>query len=189
MSKFLKHIDPVFYVLRYFVLKRFFIKKLLPEEEFFVQKNINKHRLITWLTVVFVYVGYLGLVNVDIDSMFTVILVLLGFSTITGTAWFAISFGGISAKFLDIAMEITFWMFLSFTLSLSLMVIAISLVAPISLALIMGVAASALIISAIQYDTTDGLKSGLDEAVLKHSRAALIYYREKEGIELNENEN
>ncbi|OGH66497.1 MAG: hypothetical protein A3J66_04440 [Candidatus Magasanikbacteria bacterium RIFCSPHIGHO2_02_FULL_47_14] len=32
-----------------------------------------------------------------------------------------------------------------------------------------------------QYDTTDGLKAGLDDAQLKHSRAALRFYA-KQGI-------
>lgn len=42
-------------------------------------------------------------------------------------------------------------------------------------------------ISCIQHDTADGLKAGLDEALLKHSRAALMYYL-KQGISTEEEE-
>ena len=38
------------------------------------------------------------------------------------------------------------------------------------------------VFACIQYDTADGLKAGLDEALLKHSRAAIVYYR-KQGVE------
>ena len=41
------------------------------------------------------------------------------------------------------------------------------------------------IISCITYDTADSLKIGLDEFSLKHSRAALRYYKQKEGIDVD----
>ena len=42
------------------------------------------------------------------------------------------------------------------------------------------------VVSCIQYDCTDALKVGLDDALLKHSRAAIRYYQEREGISVDE---
>ena len=61
------------------------------------------------------------------------------------------------------------------------MVVAIGFVTPWSLWPVLALIYAAVDISCIEYDTTDGLKAGLVDAMLMHSRAALQYYA-KQGI-------
>ncbi|MFZ2187935.1 MAG: hypothetical protein WAV73_00015 [Candidatus Moraniibacteriota bacterium] len=175
-------IDPIFLWLRFVVVRNFFSAGLAQDEETFVLSNIAKHRNVLWLNVICSVFVYFSLLQTNPDKINTVITSLIAPVTVMGAAWFGISFGGIPSKLMDIAMSTTFWMFTAFVTSLSTMFIAVGFSTDPLLWPVLGVIYVGAIISCIQYDTADGLKSGLDEAVLKHSRAALTFYREKEGI-------
>lgn len=81
-------------------------------------------------------------------------------------------------------MEITFRLYLAFKLSLTTMFLAIGIISPIPLRPVLIIIYIAVDFSCAQYDTSDGLKAGLDEAILKHSRAALMYYKDQ-GIDID----
>ncbi|HRY82699.1 MAG TPA: hypothetical protein P5232_03290 [Candidatus Moranbacteria bacterium] len=180
----LNKMDPIFLWLRFVVARRFFDSGLLPEENAFVLSNISKHRNVLWLNVVCSVFVYFSLLKTNPDKISIVITSLLAPVMVMGGAWFAISFGGIPAKLMDIAMSTTSWMFAAFSISLSSMFIAVGFSTYPLLWPVLTVIYIGALISCIQYDTADGLKAGLDEAVLKHSRAALIFYREKQGIDI-----
>jgi hypothetical protein len=128
----------------------------------------------------------LALNNTEAGSLNTVITSLIAPVMVMGTAWFAISFGAIPARLLNVSMVITFWMYLAFKLSLTTMFIAIAFIVDPLLWPVLATIYVAIDFSCSLYDTVDALKAGLDEAVLKHSRAALIYYKNKAGINIEE---
>jgi len=148
---------------------------------FFIEENIQKHRRILWIVVMVGILSYFGLQTSSPDNVAVVVTALIAPAMLTGTAWFAITFGGIPAKLLSAAFSITFWMFVSFMASLTTMFVAVSFLSPIFILPVLAIIYLGILISSIQYDTTDGLKVGLDDAILKHSRAALSYYK-KQGI-------
>lgn len=180
-------IDPFNYWLRLLVLKTFLSVKLDDGDREFIEDNINKHRTTMWVNVVVSIGVYFGLRGLEGDTLGMLITALLAPVMVMGAAWFAISFGGIPAKLLDTAMSITYWMFTAFVVSFSAMFIAVTMIAPWIVWPAMAVIYYGALVACIQYDTADGLKAGLDEAVLNHSRAALTYYA-KQGIEPGENE-
>lgn len=179
----MQKIDPIYWIVRT-ILQPFFKTNLKKEEITFVNENIRKHRKILWITVIFTILTIHGLQSFTGDTT-ALITGLIAPVMIMGSAWFAISFGGIPAKLLDIAMSITFWMFLAFVLSLTTMMLTIGMITPIVIWPILLCIYIGIIIGCIQYDCADGLKVGLDESLLKHSRAALKYYQ-KQGIHPDE---
>jgi len=173
----MKNIDPIYWFLRLILLK--FIAVERAEGREFVLQNLEKHRKVLWLDIIggiLVYFGVKG--SGDIN---TVVLALIAPVTVMGAAWFAVSFGAVPKKLISEAMSITFWMFLGFTLSLTAMFVSVAYISPIVLWPVLLVILLAAIISCIKYDTADGLKAGLDEAVLTHTRYAIEYYK-KSGI-------
>lgn len=174
----MKKLDPIYWILR-LILKQFFSASLDSAEEQFVNENINKHRLALWINVIAGILVYSGIKSVtDVNAL---VLALIAPVTVMGAAWFAVSFGAIPKKLLSEAMAVTFWMFLGFSVSLTTMFIAVAYISPIILWPVLFIIFIAAIVSCIKYDTADGLKAGLDEAVLTHSRYAIEYYR-KTGI-------
>lgn len=97
-------------------------------------------------------------------------------------ATICVFFGGIPAKLIDMAMSVTFWMFTAFAVSFSAMIVAVMMVSPPLVWPALILIYFGAITACIQYDTSDGFKAGLDEAVLNHSRAALRFYA-REGID------
>ena len=180
----LKSIDPIYYFLR-IILQRFFVVELEKDEKLFLYDNINKHRKVLWINIIASVLVFRGLGSVDIENIDTLILALVAPVMVLGGAWFSISFGGIPAKLIESAMSITFWMLGAFFVSLSAMFLAVGILSPAVLWPVLAFIYFAAIISSIQYDTADGLKAGLDDAILKHSRAALRFYKEKEGINID----
>ena len=173
----MKKIDPIYWFLRLILLK--FLSVETKERQDFVLENLEKHRRVLWLDIIggiLVYFGVKSSGNVE-----TVVLALIAPVTVMGAAWFAVSFGAIPKKLISEAMAITFWMFLGFTLSLMAMFVSVAYISPIILWPILLLIFLSAIISCIKYDTADGLKAGLDEAVLTHSRYAIEYYK-KTGI-------
>lgn len=170
----MRWIDPFFYILRYLILGQFF-GQLKPEEEAFVITNITKHRKVLWVNFLAVYPLYRGIQQSD--DIPILVLSLIAPVMVMGGAWFAISFGAIPKKLIAVSMTITFWMFTAFTVSLTSMFTAVSLISPPIIWPVLAIIYIGAAVSCIQYDTADGLKAGLDEAVLSHSRYAVSYYK------------
>lgn len=182
----MKNIDPILLFLNH-ILQGFFKANLKEEEIEFVGKNIQKHRVALWVNVLACVFVFLGLWDTPTQAIGTVIASLLAPVMLLGTAWFGISFGGIPEKLIKVSMETTLWMFIAFLISLSAMFIAVAFVTSLWLWPVLAIIYIGVIIGCIQYDTADGLKAGLDDAMLRHSRYAIAYY-EKEGIGKNEKE-
>ena len=172
-----KKIDPFYYILRYGILRHFFSASLRKDEESFILENITKHRHAMWVTVGVSISVFISLNNSPETVINTVVSSLIAPAMLTGSAWFAISFGGIPAKLINIALSVTFWLFMAFLASLTTMFIAVGFVTPPLLWPALVIIYTGVLVSCIQYDTADSLKAGLDEAILKHSRAALTYYK------------
>lgn len=177
-------IDPIYWFLNKIVLRKFNGSNISRNESTFIHKNITKHHAVLWINLFATFFIILGLRTIDVDKIGALAVALLGPVAVLGTAWFSVSFGGIPAKLLDVAMEVTFWMFTSFVVSLTTMFLSLAVISPLYLAPVLLLIYLSVIISAIQYDTADCLKSGLDDALLKHSRVALRYY-ERQGISEN----
>lgn len=173
--KTINKIDPVFQFV-ILICRRFFKSGLLDWEYDFVMDNVNKHRKVLWLNIISVGFVLWGLVIIEPKEISTIIGALLAPAMVTGGAWFGITFGGIPKKLLDSAVDITFWMFLAFTLSLTTMVVSMIFITPWMLWPVFIFIELGVIISCIMYDNADGLKIGLDDTLLKHSRAALLSF-------------
>lgn len=156
--------------------------ELLPEERTFVDDNIRKHRLVQWINLFSTILIFISLNSVSEEKLSTLISALLAPVMVLGTAWFAVSFGAVPARLIEYSMVITFWMYVGFKLSFTTMFLAIGFISPMTLWPVLLLIYISVDFSCAQYDTADGLKAGLDEAILKHSRAALRYYK-KIGID------
>lgn len=177
-------INPFYYLVR-LILRSFESSNLESYELEFVQENARKHAKVLAINAVAIALVIFGLQKSTSDAIGQIITALLAPVMVIGVAWFEISFGGVPKKLMNIAMDITTWMFMAFVISLSTMFIAVlytvdHIMWPVFITIYIGA-----IISCILYDTADGLKAGLDEAVLKHSRAAILFYK-KQGIEPEE---
>ena len=181
----LNKIDPIHLWLEKVVLRQFYKTNLSAEERSFIQDNTQKNRRALWLNVAAAVLIYIGLNQVDGDALRSIITALLAPVMVMGAAWFAISFGGIPAKLINAAMSITFWMFTAFSVSFTAMCVAICMISPWPIWIVVVVIYYGTISACLQYDTADGLKAGLDDTVLKHSRAALRFYR-NQGISIDE---
>ncbi|MBT3418972.1 MAG: hypothetical protein HOC34_03270 [Candidatus Magasanikbacteria bacterium] len=177
----LQKIDPFYYLLRYIILKKFFSTNIKKHQTNFVLENIMKHRQILWINVITLSLAILGFISGQINDLNTVAIGLAAPVMFLGGAWFAVSFGGIPKNLLTLAMTITFWIFSAFSIALSLMITTLIFVTPWHFWPALIIIYIGTVFACIQYDTTDGLKVGLDEAQLRHSRAALLFY-EKQGI-------
>jgi len=180
MKDFVRRIDPMYYLLKGVILRKFLETDLEKEQKAFVGSNIDKHRPVFWASLVSGILVYLGLLRVDTENIDTIILSLLAPVMVMGGAWFAISFGGIPVKLIDTAMSITQWMFTAFLCSLTAMSVAVAFISPALLWPVIAIIYIAALFSCVQYDTADGLKAGLDEYVLQHSRYAIRYFEREE---------
>jgi hypothetical protein len=183
-KRLIDRIDPIYLLVRA-ICYRFFRASLAEWERDFLLTNISKHRAVLWFAVLATAPLALALRDADPSTIPTIITALIAPAMVTGGAWFAISFGGIPARFLDVAIQVTFWMLTAFTLSLHTMVIATMFIAPAIIWPVLLIIEFGVLAACILYDNADGLKIGLDEAVLRHSRAAIVFYR-KQGIDVAE---
>ncbi len=74
-------------------------------------------------------------------------------------------------------------MFTAFLVSLAAMMEAVSMITPWPIWPALFIIFYGAMNACIKYDTADGLKAGLDDALLKQSRAAILFYL-KEGVKL-----
>ena len=175
----MKYLDPFYWYMRLVHIQ--FLSRTDKTEKSFVESNITKHRLTQWINVVCIPFTFYSLKTVPEEQMSTLIFALLGTVAVMGTAWFQVSFGSIPAKLIMCSMSVTFFMYTAFKVSLTAMFLAIGFITSPTLWPVISLIYLCVELSCVQYDTADGLKAGLDEALLKHSRAALIYYS-KQGI-------
>ncbi len=152
------------------------------DERVFLDANVGKHAKVGWFLVMVIIVSGFGLTNTDPEDITTVLTATLGPVMILGAAWFGVSFGGIPAKLLDAAMDITFWMFGAFMSSLTIAMLAVCFVTHPALWLVWAFIYIGTYVACVMYDTADGFKAGLDEAVLQHARYAVSHYR-KSGVD------
>ncbi|MCR4328680.1 MAG: hypothetical protein NUV53_04185 [Patescibacteria group bacterium] len=179
-----KYMDPILWFLET-ILRGFTKARLEKEEAAFIQDNIQKHRIALWINVTAMVFIFLGLLHTKTDAIGTVVSSLIAPVMVLGGAWFSVSFGGVPKKLISVAMSTTLWMFAAFVVSFSTMLVAVAFVTSPYLWPVLAFVYLAVLVGCIQYDTADGLKAGLDETMLRHSRAALQYYH-KEGIEPEE---
>lgn len=170
--------DPVVLFLK-LILRGFLKVNLENEEVAFVNDNIRKHRIALWINGVACVFVYLGLRDTPPEAISVVISSLIAPVMVLGGAWFAISFGGVPKKLIDIAMVTTLWMFVAFLVSLSAMFISVAFVTSPFLWPVLVLIYFGAVIACIQYDTADGLKAGLNEAQLKHANLAIEDYEAK----------
>lgn len=146
----------------------------------FLVENLHKHRTILWVNVLLsIYLYFFGIDRIFANGDATTIITgLLAPAMITGGAWYAVTFGGVPEKLIRTALTLTFLMYLSFTLSMTLLMGLLIKISPweIGLFVIFPLYIS-LYIASVLYDNIDGLKIGLDTALLKFSRASLNYYQ------------
>ena len=197
--KIINLFDPVYWFLDRIIFKNLFVPRTIQSdgtikkehmeesETTFLLANLQKHRLILWLNLLTLftlsYHGYDSLIGNN-ENADPALLVsgLLAPAMITGAAWFAISFGGISEKFLDYAARyLTFALFSAFTLSLTLLSFLLISISPWQIGVIIVVVYAGIYYPCVLYDNLDGLKVGLDTTMLKFSRASLNYYQ-KHGL-------
>lgn len=179
----MKNLDPdPFYLFLHLILRRFLKSGLEVRETLFVLNNINKHRKVLWINLICATLVFLALRETRVEDMGVLITCLIAPVMLTGTAWFAISFGGVPAKLIEVAMSITFWMFTAFMISLTTMFLTVCYILPFFIWPVLFLIYLGVIVSCILYDTCDGLKAGLDDALLTHSKTAIRYYR-KMGID------
>lgn len=171
-----KRLDPM-YLLVSLILRPFHKAKLAEYERAFVLDNTTKHASVMWINALGIGLVTFGLQFASQETIGQVISTLIAPVMVMGAAWFAISFGGVPKHLVNIAMAVTFWMFTAFLVSLSTMFVAVFFVVNPIMWPVFAIIYVGALISCILYDTADGLKAGLDEAVLKHSRAALVYYK------------
>ena len=191
-------IDPVYWFLDRIVFKNLFVPRTIQSdgskkvermeesETSFLLVNLQKHRLVLWLNLITLiilgYYGYDELIEKSGAQPELLVAGLLAPAMVTGAAWFAISFGGISEKFLDYAArDLTFALFAAFTLSLTLLSFLLISISPWQIGIIVVLVYIGIYYPCILYDNLDGLKVGLDTTMLKFSRASLNYYQ-KHGL-------
>lgn len=174
-------LDPFYWFLKA-MLRGFFKVELKSEEVDFISDNIQKHRKVLWINLIAAIFVVLALSKTDAKDIATLITALLAPVMVMGGAWFAISFGAIPAKLMNVSLSCTMWMFTAFLTSLTTMFIAVGFVTPAVVWPVLGIVYLSALFACIQYDTADGMKAGLDEAQLRHSRAAVRYYK-KQGID------
>jgi len=179
-------LDPLYllaYILCYPVLR----VNLNAYEAAIIRQNIRKHRAVFWITL---FGGSLAWYGVSISpkgNMGEIVAAMLAPSVVTGTAWFAISFGGVQEKLLKAAIDLTKWMFAAFMLSLVTMAIAIMQVVSWPVSLVVWSIIALVIFSAITYDNVDSLKIGLDDALRRHS-LTMLYKLHTDGISTVDND-
>ena len=193
-KRIVNRLDPMYRFLDHVVFQQLFqppkanapgeFERIEEAQTDFLVENLKKHRLILWVNIILVlFLGIYGL-EVLLKTGNTAIVVsgLLAPAMITGAAWFAISFGGIPEKFISVAFTLTFSMYLSFTLSMTLLTCLLVAITPwfIGLFILVPIYLT-LYLASILYDNVDGLKIGLDTALLKFSRATINYYQ-KQGL-------
>lgn len=147
---------------------------ILDEQKVTLFENTWKHVKVFIINLLFL--PYL-IFAIQVSQEKVLILTgLLGIVVVFGGAWFIVSFGAIPSTLSKMAFNLTFWMFLSFTLSLEAIAITLVYIFPILWPFIILVFWSAYFAS-VKYDTADSLKIGLEPEQYKLARYGSIYFK------------
>lgn len=189
-KRILNRFDPLYLFLDLVVFDRLFrppkrnvrgeFEELATADVDFLAENLSKHRIVLWLNALLIlYLCPHGIKTIlQHGDPGIVVTGLLAPAMITGGAWYAVSFGGIPEKFINVALVLTSLMFLSFTFSMTLLITLLCRLTPWPVgAFILVPIYVTLYLASVLYDNLDGLKIGLDTALLKFSRATLNYYQ------------
>jgi hypothetical protein len=151
------------------------LNKLNKDQMEITEMNVKKHTKIFLFSILAMVYTYIVISNYYSNSFGTVMTALFGVLFVSGTAWFAITFGAIPARYKDFAVQTTAYLFASFSFSMAAVFIAASVSLPL-LTPIFFIAFFALYGASVKYDVADGLKIGIEEAHYKHSVTGRIYY-------------
>lgn len=151
------------------------LNKLNKEQRELTEKNTAKHAKIFFSMILIMIYTYFIINNYYLNSIGTVMTALLGVLFISGTAWFAVTFGAIPVRFIDFAVQITAWLFGAFAFSMSMVFVAACIALPF-LTPVFFITFFALYVASVKYDIVDALKLGIDEAVYKHSTVGRTYF-------------
>lgn len=149
--------------------------ELLETQKGMFVANTRKHLKVFVLSVV--VAGYVLGVEQYLypNSSDTILNALFGILFISGTAWFAISFGAVPERFGQFAIKITTQLFSAFTISLFSVLVTACLSLP-WLSPVFVLAFLALYCASVRYDIMDGLKLGVDETVFQQAKLGKIYF-------------
>ena len=156
-------------------LNKIDLNKLKKEQKEITIINIKKHLNIFILMTLIMPYCYFIITNYYIDKIDIVISSLLGVLLISGTAWFAITFGAIPIIFCDFAIKTTAHLFASFAFSMAAVFVAASIAVPF-LSPILFLCFFTLYSASVKYDIVDALKLGIDEAIYKQAKVGRIYF-------------
>jgi len=168
MNLFLKLFQKTF-------LRELEMDKLDEEHLKLTIQNIKKHVYILIFMMISLIYSYYIIDKYYINDINTVITSLLGVLFVTGSAWYVITFGTIPKRFGILAVNITFFLFASFCVSLAAVLSAAILAVPL-MSPVLIFAFGTLYIASVKYDIMDALKLGIDEAIYKHATVAEKYF-------------
>lgn len=179
-------LDVIFYFLKYTVFRSIFriLLQDIEEQEDKDKKenaaetlkditsNTRKHSLILYLSIIFTTVVYFDMKNFSREEVMLLLTVILPLTAVMGVSWFVVTFGAIPARFLGVAINLTFAMCLAFVACLFIMGLTLFVVLPLGTAIVTNVIILSVYVSSVLYDTMDLLKSGIDEKALKFYTSA-----------------
>lgn len=166
-----------------FLLLPFATANLTADQMVFLQDNARKHLRALVSLVMLVPLMVLGLAQAKPEILPVLVGGLAAPVFVTGAAWFVITFGVVPEQLLGVAMILTRRMFTAFLLSLTLCFIAVGWVCPWPLWLILAIVWWLTWSAAFLYDCVDGLKTGLEPALLENSRYGTKFFRRQLGEE------
>ena len=144
------------------------------EEKAILFDNTWKHVKIAIVGLIFL--PYLVFVSLGIENILLVLTGLLGVIMVFGSAWFVITFGAVPARLMRMAINLSFWMFLAFVLSLEATAVVLCIALPL-LTPVLAVVFFGAYIASVKYDTADSLKLGLEPAQFQLARYGTKYFR------------
>ena len=148
---------------------------ILPsDQKEILYENSWKHCKVFIINLIFL--PYLAYFIQSSQDKVLILTGLLGIVVVFGGAWFTVSFGAIPNILSKMATNLTFWMFLSFTLSLEATSIALVYIFPFLLPLIILVFGGAYLAS-VKYDAADAMKIGLEPEQYKLARYGSRYFQ------------
>ena len=151
------------------------INELNKEQRVLTEKNISKHTKIFFSMIAVMAYTFFVVNYFYFDSISSVMTALLGVLFVSGTAWFAITFGAIPSRYMDFAIQTTAYLFTTFAFSASAVFVASSIALPL-LTPIFFIAFITLYAASVKYDIVDALKMGIDETIYKHAKVGRTYF-------------
>lgn len=150
------------------------VTELSKEQQATLSENTWKHTKVFLINLAFLpYLVYV--IQISQDKIL-ILTGLLGVIVVFGGAWFVVSFGTVPSSLSKMAFNLTFWMFLSFTLSLEAVAITLIYIFPYLTPFLIIVFLAAYLAS-VKYDTADSLKIGLEPEQYKLARYGSTYFQ------------